>query len=288
MILTSNIAHDIREGSRVTAQAVRRVEANCRWAISGTPIQNCLNDLASLYQFLRVYPYDDPNTFREHVKGFARFEKNEAMRRLRALVCPIMLRRSIKTTVTLPERKDLVRRLDFSAAEQTLYNRVKDSTLSAISDEESHQPNALVCINNLRQICNLGVHAQIKSDSPGPNAWNAEVAQDAFNSLIAMGKAICSSCSANLESAAAEVADQTSDSTQPYLYSCLTLVCGRCREGLNTSCPHAPQHEAAPVTTLASSASAVDVLQATNSTELPTKVQSLLDDLEKSTIDEKW
>lgn len=256
--------------------------------MSGTPIQNCLNDLASLYQFLRAYPYDDPNIFREHVKALTRFEKSEALRRLRALVCPIMLRRSIGKTVALPERNDLVRRLDFSAAEQRLYDHVKEFVSSGVLDDESHQPNALICINDLRQICNLGVHARIKSDSPVSTTWNSEAAQDAFNSLIAMGKATCSSCSTGLESAVAEVADQTSDSTQPYLFSCLTLVCGRCREGNSVSCPHKPQHQAVPVTTIASSAMTTDITQANAATELPTKIQSLLDDLEASTLDEKW
>lgn len=201
-----------------------------------------------------------------------------------------MLRRAIGTTVTLPERKDLVHRLDFSAAEQEIYDLTKESVLSPPSGPVASQPNALICINNLRQICNLGIYAQTKSPSAGEQTWNVQAAQEAFNSLVTMGSAVCAVCQANLEFVGAEVADQTSEAAQafqPYLYSCLFLICGHCREATGKSCSHQPKHPSEAVTTLASSGTVISTPELDGANQ-PTKIQAVLDDLSTHTQSVKW
>jgi SNF2 family DNA or RNA helicase len=50
--------HKIRNHKTETAEAVFKLEASCRWVLSGTPIQNTEMDLFSLFKFLRVSPFD--------------------------------------------------------------------------------------------------------------------------------------------------------------------------------------------------------------------------------------
>lgn len=228
--------------------------------------------------------------FQDHINRLGKLEKGEAMRRLRILVCSVMLRRPIGTTVALPERKDLVHRLDFSAAEQKLYDLMKEGALSPPSGSVSSQPNALICINNLRQICNLGIYAQTKSPSAVDQSWNARTAQEAFNSLVTMGSAVCAICQATLEFVGAEVADQTSGAAQafqPYLYSCLFLICGHCRETIGRSCSHQLKHPSEAVTTLASSGTSISTPEL-DGTDQPTKIRAVLDDLSTHTRTVKW
>jgi len=292
-------AHDIREGSRATARAIRALRATCRWTVTGTPIQNRLSDLASLYQFLRACPYDDPLVFQDHVRRLGRFGNEEALQRLRRLVCSIMLRRSIGT-VELPRREDLLVRLDFSEAELALYNRVGTSTLRILDSastgavETQGKGNILTCINNLRQICNLGVHARVSVPShdnqmsPAPQAWSGEVAQQAYNSLVTIGQAICASCGANQDTASSEVADQVGNALQPSLSSCSRLLCGPCRDSHGVDCTHSPQHAWYAVSSMSSATNNAVTPSSIESDDLPTKIKALASDLEMHTLEEKW
>ncbi|KAF8081147.1 hypothetical protein N665_0902s0001 [Sinapis alba] len=50
-------AHYIKERRSNTARAVFALEANYRWALSGTPLQNRVGELYSLIRFLQISPY---------------------------------------------------------------------------------------------------------------------------------------------------------------------------------------------------------------------------------------
>ncbi|KAF3605072.1 hypothetical protein DY000_02044428 [Brassica cretica] len=50
-------AHNIKERSSSTAKAVFALEANYRWALSGTPLQNHVGEFYSLIRFLQILPY---------------------------------------------------------------------------------------------------------------------------------------------------------------------------------------------------------------------------------------
>lgn len=294
-ILIMNVAHDIRDHNRATSKAMRSLEAVSRWAVTGTPIQNNLSDIASLYQFLRIEPYtDEPTLVRQHIKRLFEEKDPEAVAKTRRLVRCIMLRRSLRVVV-LPEREDLIHRLDFSSEEAEVYEQAR-SRIGASLDEMGGDESSfhiLPWINSLRMICNLGTRAKLPKPhtQPADSIWNTASAQEMFNSLIITGAAICSSCSTDLAAVATEVADRVPDvSTQSQLTSCSYLICGPCIEklkGIPPCCPHAPAHEIQPVSTLDSALSLEDD-RVFSTASIPTKVKALLLDLDQHVAVEKW
>ncbi|XP_020399227.1 DNA repair protein RAD16 [Zea mays] len=51
------LAHFIKDRRCNTARAVFALELECKWALSGTPLQNRVGELYSLIRFLQIFPY---------------------------------------------------------------------------------------------------------------------------------------------------------------------------------------------------------------------------------------
>uniref|UniRef100_A0A0D2XLY5 Helicase ATP-binding domain-containing protein n=1 Tax=Fusarium oxysporum (strain Fo5176) TaxID=660025 RepID=A0A0D2XLY5_FUSOF len=61
-------AHIIRRPSTKFFQACEYLHANSRWCLSGTPIQNKLTDIGSLFRFIRAEPFDKASEFRKWIE----------------------------------------------------------------------------------------------------------------------------------------------------------------------------------------------------------------------------
>ncbi|KAB5523936.1 SNF2 family N-terminal domain-containing protein [Coniochaeta sp. 2T2.1] len=114
-------AHMIREQNTLQFKAVCRLQANRRWAVTGTPVQNRLDDLAALLSFLRLKPFDEKSKFIQHIVTPFKNADPEIVPKLRVLVDTITLRRQ-KDKIDLPKRTDLIVRLNFTQEEKRIYD----------------------------------------------------------------------------------------------------------------------------------------------------------------------
>ncbi|KAJ5549987.1 hypothetical protein N7535_002071 [Penicillium sp. DV-2018c] len=60
-------AHTIKNRNAKATQSAYALDAQYRWCLTGTPLQNNLDELQSLIKFLRVKPYDDLAAWREQI-----------------------------------------------------------------------------------------------------------------------------------------------------------------------------------------------------------------------------
>jgi SNF2 family DNA or RNA helicase len=60
-------AHYVGNYQSSTFTAICSLKAQARWAVTGTPLQNRLGDIATMCQFLRVYPYGDRKAFHRDI-----------------------------------------------------------------------------------------------------------------------------------------------------------------------------------------------------------------------------
>ncbi|PGH18348.1 hypothetical protein AJ80_04526 [Polytolypa hystricis UAMH7299] len=114
-------AHAIREQSAAQSQAIFSLEAQRRWSVTGTPIQNRLEDLASVTKFLKLFPYDEKAKFSGYIVSPFKCENPNAIRSLRVLVDSFTLRR-VKDRINLPAREDKIITLTFSEQEKILHD----------------------------------------------------------------------------------------------------------------------------------------------------------------------
>lgn len=297
------LAHVIQNQSTAVARACCALHATSRWAVSGTPIQNKLTDLASLITFLRVYPFSNPRTFDFEISKPLLRSEPQGFLKLKALVNHITLCRD-NTVLDLPNRVDEIHRLDFNDAESKAYNAAKfrtasllDTAIAADRTQGTTYLNALQWINALRLICNHGV-IQSRANriditvvgAQNMNSWSSVAAQTAFESMICAGIAICARCSTDL--ATTSWTGATSNPLTPScpeLSECLVLLCGSCvlraaaNQATTVICTHESQCPTQKVTLQQPSNSFL----AFHPTETPTKVMALLASLQMRKPGEK-
>jgi SNF2 family DNA or RNA helicase len=255
-------AHTIREANTKQSKAICGLHAQRRWCLTGTAIQNRIDDLGSLTKFLRLYPYDTAALFNQYVRGPATSGDANFIQTLRVFVDSFSLRR-LKDRIDLPKRSEPLVTLPFSAEEETLHTFFKD--LSQIQVDEltrrrntgekggKHMHSVLQGILALRRIAAQGkellndkdlirlqgMSAAEAIDLDNDQEWKLITKRDADQHLAMLAEAdydFCRSCSKKIgaETPAAEGSDGP-DEVRCYVLPCYDVVCHDCFEEVKDS-----------------------------------------------------
>lgn len=179
-------AHTIKNRNAKSTKACYELRSVYRWCLSGTPMQNSLDELQSLVKFLRIQPYDDIREWKEHIELPMKNGKGDvAIRRLHSILRCFMKRRtkailkepgaldvggkksepkdgeekSATSEFKITERKVVPMQAEFSPAERRFYDRLEARTDKSLENMmktkgKVNYANALVLLLRLRQVCN--------------------------------------------------------------------------------------------------------------------------------------
>lgn len=126
-VLVIDEASVIRNPDTQAAKALRQLPARARLALTGTPIENAVRDLWSLYSFLLPGYLGSREDFKQRYElALAGQQPDEnAMRRLRLRVEPFMLRRTkAKVAKDLPQKLEQVMWCDPSPLQKKTYAEI--------------------------------------------------------------------------------------------------------------------------------------------------------------------
>ena len=153
-------AQYIKNHTTAAAKAVKVINSQNRYALTGTPIENRLSELWSIFDFLMpgfLYGYD---VFKKEMETPIVKNKDEgAMKRLQKMVSPFILRRLKEDVLKdLPEKLEECRYVRFATEQQRLYDGQVVHMREKISgqNEEEFNKNKLLILaelTRLRQIC---------------------------------------------------------------------------------------------------------------------------------------
>ncbi|KAK1832217.1 DNA repair protein rad5 [Podospora conica] len=137
-------AHTIKNRQSKTAKACYEISAEHRWALTGTPIVNKLEDLFSLIRFLRVEPWNNFSFWRTFIT--VPFESKDFMRALdvvQTVLEPLVMRRTKdmrtpdgKLLVPLPPKHVEIVEIELSQAERDVYDYIYNRAKRAFLDNE--------------------------------------------------------------------------------------------------------------------------------------------------------
>ncbi|MFV1963792.1 MAG: DEAD/DEAH box helicase [Pirellulaceae bacterium] len=151
-------AQAIKNPAARQTKTVKRLRSSARIALTGTPVENRLTDLWSLFDFLCPGLLGSQNQFKSFVKGLSAREHNR-YGPLRRLVQPYMLRR-LKTDkrviADLPDKTEVHAFCGLSKRQATLYARLVNELADALEGLDGIQRRGLVLsyLMRFKQICN--------------------------------------------------------------------------------------------------------------------------------------
>jgi non-specific serine/threonine protein kinase len=156
-------AQAIRNSGTRQSRAAKELRARGRIALTGTPVENRLSDLWSIFDFLNPGLLGGAQAFGRFVKQMASDAASTGgsnpYRALRALVQPYMLRR-LKTDrrviADLPEKTEVNAFCGLSRQQAALYEQTVRELSTAIQQAEGIQRRGIVLafLMRLKQICN--------------------------------------------------------------------------------------------------------------------------------------
>lgn len=176
-------AHTIKNRNAKATQAACALDAEYRWCLTGTPMQNNLDELQSLIKFLRIKPYNDLAAWRDQItRPLNNGRGGLAIKRLQVYLKAFMKRRtkdvlkldgnlkpSEESATNGEEKKgsggfQITKRevikvtAEFTPAEMEFYKRLEKRTDSRLAQmmggSRLDYASALVLLLRLRQACN--------------------------------------------------------------------------------------------------------------------------------------
>uniref|UniRef100_A0A803SZ48 Helicase like transcription factor n=1 Tax=Anolis carolinensis TaxID=28377 RepID=A0A803SZ48_ANOCA len=245
--------HTIRNPNAQQTKAVLDLEAQRRWVLTGTPIQNSLKDLWSLLSFLKLKPFADKQWWHRTIQRPVTMGDQGGLKRLQSLIKSITLRRTKtskvkgKPVLKLPERKVFIQHITFTEEENVNYNSVKNESMAAIrryfneGTILSKYADVLGVLLRLRLLCchpSLCVSASSSSDHIFVSLWTGNSTPEMLREkLIEKMKLVLSS---GLDEECAICLDSLNF---PVITHCAHVFCKPCiceviqREKANAKCP---------------------------------------------------
>ncbi|KNE61326.1 hypothetical protein AMAG_07063 [Allomyces macrogynus ATCC 38327] len=121
-------AHTIKSRETQSALGCRRLRATMRFCLTGTPIQNSIDELASPFEFFA-------DLFKRDIVAVMGFMPDLAIQRLRVLLSMYVLRRT-KALLSILPRKTIVHEvLELTPAERSFYQQVQSRVRQAVRED---------------------------------------------------------------------------------------------------------------------------------------------------------
>ncbi len=157
-------AQNVKNASAKQSQAARRLRAHWRLALTGTPVENSLTDLWSIFSFIQPGYLGSAEAFRRRLATRIERDHDErAQDTLRRLIGPLVLRRAKGdpgVVEELPPKIEMIEHCSLTREQAGLYGAVAQDLLDRIESASGMARKAavLLALLRLKQVCNHPAH----------------------------------------------------------------------------------------------------------------------------------
>lgn len=159
----------VRNPSTQVFRALHEFEAQRRWCMTGTPVQNGLNDLCALTRWLRFYPFDKSHSFKKFITGPLLKRDEQGLVNLRHMMRVFQIRR-MKADMKLGHITPHTVIVALSNQERNQYEATRVALLEKLAElsptkSSSSSITVLQGIRELRRMCCDGHALQVPTQN---------------------------------------------------------------------------------------------------------------------------
>ncbi len=153
-------AQNIKNAHTKQSRAVRHLEAAHKIALTGTPMENRLSELWSIFDFLNPGYLGSLTQFqRRFITPIEKDRDEEKIQQVQRLISPFLLRRTKKdpdVALNLPDKQEQKEYCPLTVEQASLYEQMVQDTLENVQRLQGIERKGfiLLMLNKLKQICN--------------------------------------------------------------------------------------------------------------------------------------
>lgn len=159
--LIADEAQYMKNSNTQNSKSIKQINAKTRFALTGTPIENSLSELWSIFDFIMPGYLFSYRKFKENYEmPIVKEENSELMAKLRMLIEPFILRRTKKQVLTeLPDKTVTILNNEMEEEQEKVYLSYLADAKSELNEQikingiEKSRMQILSALTRLRQIC---------------------------------------------------------------------------------------------------------------------------------------
>lgn len=190
-LLVIDEAQNIKNPSTSQTQAIKAIKAQMKVAMTGTPVENRLSELWSIFDFINKGYLGTLTDFSKNYSiPIERFKELTRAQKLKKAISPFMLRR-LKTDKTiisdLPEKIVLDEFCYLTKAQVALYERILKESMENIANSSSRMNRRgaiFKLITNLKQVCNHPYHYLKYGDMSAAASGKTQKLMDILTNIL--------------------------------------------------------------------------------------------------------
>jgi SNF2 family DNA or RNA helicase len=181
-------AQAIKNESSQSARAAFELQGRFRVALSGTPVENRLEELWSVMHFANPGLLGGRSDFQERFTAPIAVGDAGAAKRLRAKIRPFVLRRMKRDVLPeLPPRMEQVLHVELDEGERAIYDAVRVATKKEVADRLDQGGGVLAALEALLRLRQASCHAALVPGQKAETSSKVEAVVDALSDAAADG-----------------------------------------------------------------------------------------------------
>lgn len=187
-IVVLDEAQAIKNPESQVAQAAYALRGAFRVTVTGTPVENRLDELWSQFHFTNPGLLGSREHFRKRYAELSPQDVATATAELRRTIGPFILRRDKKSVAAdLPPRTDVILHCELDEQERTLYDALLQSTRKEVAEQLAAGGNVMKALEALLRLRQAACHRALVPGQSAPSSSKLDVLCDALEEVTADG-----------------------------------------------------------------------------------------------------